>query len=148
MKKIIIMICIIFVACNRTENKNINESIKSEDFDFTVFHADTLKSDILNKIKYEFVNKEFDEYPNRYLDVYYIIKDSIFNGNIKDLEGFEYGVLTNAKKKDTLYINSFKEKGRKIITFFIYDEVEIPVNKDSVRVLYNIHKFGSPTFIK
>lgn len=148
MKKIIIIICIVFVGCNKNDSKNNSKIKKIDEPDFIIFHADTIKSGELNKVKYEFVNKEFDKYPNRYLDVYYIIKDSIFNGTIKDLDGFEYGVLTNAKQKDTLYINSFKERGKKIITFFIYDEVEIPVNKDSVRILYNIHKFGSPTYIK
>lgn len=119
-----------------------------KDLDFIVYHMDTLKSDKINKVLFEYKNREFESYSKRYLDIYYIIQDSLFNGELMDLEKYQFGILEDAGKIDTLDIDVFQEKGDKYVTFFVYDEIQVPVSKDSINLKYVVTKFASKTFIK
>ena len=136
----------LFLIMCKNDIKNPKEV--NNEADFVVYHMDTLNSDEINKIKFKYTNNEFDSYTNRYLDVYYIIQDSLFDGNLRDLERYQYGLLEDASKVDTLDIGVFQEEGDKYVTFFVYDEVQIPVSKDSINLKYVVTKFGSRTFIK
>lgn len=150
-QKIIIRNTVIFVSifsfimCKK-DVKNREEEII--DLDFIVYHMDTLKSDKINKILFEYKNREFEVYSKRYLDVYYTVQDSFFSGELMDLEKYQFGVLEDAGKIDTLNIDVFQKKGDKYVTFFVYDEVQIPVSKDSINLKYVVTKFVSKTFIK
>lgn len=143
---LIIFICSFFFLMCKNDIQN-NEGANNE-ADFVVYHMDTLSFDEINKIKFKYTNKEFESYPKRYLDIYYIIQDSLFDGKLEDLEKYQFGLLEDAGKFDTLDIGVFHEKGDKYVTFFVYDEVQIPVSKDSINLKYVVTKFGARTFIK
>lgn len=139
------IISILFIMCKRDTQK---EKEHQKDVDFIVYHMDTLNSDKLNKIKFEYTNREYESYSKRYLDIYYTIQDSFFEGELMDLEKYQFGQLEDAKKTGILDIDVFNERGEKYVTFFVYDEVQIPISKDSINLKYTVTKFGSKTFIK
>lgn len=140
---LMLLIPIYLISCKKENHDEIKKDVA-----FDVFFMDTLRSDHVNKIKFEYKNKDFDDNPNRYFEVYYTIQDSTFMGDLTDLEKYKFGMLQNAKNIDTLEIDTFNEKGNKYITFFVYDEVKTPVTKDSINLRYDLTKFTVKTFIK
>lgn len=142
---VILIISLLFIMCKKDTQQGKEDK---NDVDFVVYHMDTLNSDKLNKIKFEYTNSEFEGYSKRYLDIYYIIQDSLFKGELMELEKYQFGLLEDAKKTGIINIETFHEKGNKYVTFFVYDEVQVPVSKDSVDLKYVVTKFGSKTFIK
>ncbi len=67
MKKIVTLtiICWCLLSCNK-ENKTSDEI---DQFDFTLHHIDTLSSETLNKIFFEYSNKEFENFDDRKIEV-------------------------------------------------------------------------------
>jgi|SRR5690606_38505317 len=158
MKKLIILSIFLFVPCKKETQIKKEKEIQTEEVIEVGFVAsqintplDTLKSDLLNRVKFKYRNTEFEKYPKgRYIAVYYVIQDSFYKPieNINDLEKYKYGVLSNAKQTDTIVIDTFKEKEDKIVTFVVYDEILVPVGRDSANIRTLISNYGYEIFIK
>lgn len=147
MRKILIICTCSLFSCTLKE-KEVSIRSESKLKDFRIEAIDTLKANSINTRNFKYVNKEFDSYEKRFIEVFYIINDSMFNGELQEIEKYDFGYTTNAKKSDTLAIHPFKHKGNKILTFVIYDEVQIPVSKDSTNVKYVISKYTYKTYVQ
>lgn len=150
MSKLIILSIFLFISCKKEfqTEEVIEIGFIASQIDKPL---DTLKSNILNKVKFKYSNLEFEKYPEeRNLSVYYVIQDSFYKpiDDIKDLEKHRYGVFSNVEQIDTILIDTFNEKGYKVITFVVYDEVLVPFDKDSVRMRSIISNYGYDIFIK
>lgn len=147
MKKILILCTCSLFSCTSKE-KEVPITSKSKFKDFRIEAIDTLRANSINTRKFEYENKEFESYKKRFIEVFYIINDSMFNGELQEIEKYDFGYTTNAKVYDTLAIHPFRHKGNKILTFVVYDEVQIPVSKDSTNVKYVISKYTYKTYVQ
>ena len=105
----------------------------------------------INRKKIQYSNQSYEVFDKRYIEVLYVISNSKFNGDMENLEKFTYGGLKNVRNIDTLEIHTFEEKGDKVITFLIYDEIQIPSktnSKDSIRLKSVTSTFFQKIYIK
>ncbi|MCP1995117.1 hypothetical protein [Flavobacterium sp. HSC-61S13] len=150
MRKFFILI-IVFSLYSCKEDSKLNRSEKSLKKAELVISksADTLISDRINFISYlydsEYQNYEINK--NRFIKIYYIIQDSVYNKRIEDLSNYDYEAFENVLTNDTLKIKSFGHVGDKVITFIFLDVVEI-AQGDSIRFKYIETKFTHKTFVK
>lgn len=139
---LLVLVPIVLISCKEKKTNPILFNIQT---------VDTLESEIVNRKKIQYYNQDYEDYAKRYIEILYIISDSKFNGNMDSLENYTYGGLKYFKQNDTLDIKTFDEKGNKIITFMIYDEIQIPSktnSKDSVRIQNVTSVFTKKTYIK
>lgn len=146
MKKIVIILFYVFISCN-SEKKAKPEG--SEEVKFTIENIDTLDSKSLNNKLFKYFNKENENKENRFVEVFYVIEDTMFEGELNDIKKYHYGGVTNVKTtQDTLTIDTFNLKGKKFLTVIVYDEIQLPVGNDSTNVKSTINLFGYNTYIK
>lgn len=134
---------LIFISC-----KKVNKAVEGNEIKFVIYNADTLRAGKKNKINYDYTNTEFDTCQNRYLDIYYILNDSVFDGELMDLERFDFGLIEDVKLKGEIDIESPNLKKDVFITFFVYDEIQVPISEDSLNMKYVVTKFVSKTHLK
>lgn len=134
---------LILISCKKENNITENNEIK-----FVIYNADTLSAGGENKINYIYTNTEFDTYQNRYLDIYYILNDSIFDGELMDLERFDFGLIEDVKLEGEIEIKAPNIKKDVFITFFVYDEIQVPISKDSLNMKYVVSKFISKAHLR
>ncbi len=150
MKKIALIFSYLLISCNTKTDKKIEQiRSSSKDVSFDIENVDTLDSGPNNVKLFKYSNKAYENKENRYVEVIYVIGDSLFDGDVKKVEQFDRGGVSDVRTyQDTLRINTFANKGDKFITIVVYDEIRIPVTKDSVNVKSVTNLFGYKTFIK
>ncbi len=127
------------------------EVVYQNPISFDIEPVDTLKSNEINRKEIQYSNLDYQNNGQRYIEVLYVISDSKFNGNMDSLDNYTHGGLKYVKEVDTLEIQTFKERGNKIITFVVYDEIQLPSqsnSKDSVRIQSVTSTFFQKTYIK
>jgi len=147
MKKIILLISFLtlITGCKKKDTKKVSSP------NFIIENIDTIMSTEINRKKIQYSNQSYEVFDKRYIEVLYVISNSKFNGDMENLEKFTYGGLKNVRSIDTLEIHTLEEKGDKIITFLIYDEIQIPSktnSKDSIRLKSVTSTFFQKIYIK
>lgn len=150
MKKIALIFSYLIISCTTEKDKKIEQrAVDSKNISFDIENVDTLDSGSNNVKLFKYSNKDYENKENRFVEVIYVIGDSLFDGDVKKIEKFDRGGVSDVRTyQDTLHINTFENKGDKFITIVVYDEIRIPVTKDSVNVKSVTNLFGYKTFIK
>lgn len=137
-------------SCQKKETQSINQNIENDSTEFLITRiSDTLNSNGENIVVYDYSSKfkNFTINKDRFIKIYYVIQDSIYNGEIEEIINHNYDAFADMNTTDTLFLKTFNEKGDKFITFIVLDLIE-KKEGDSVRFQYLETTYARKTFVK